>query len=235
MDRILKSHYTMRWGPALPVRAALSKAVTQFPWLRVVFGAFVFCLVAVVVAVITGLFEAFLLNKKSGFEEGCVVALFILAPGVGWLMSVVRPLRHHQAAGETRMVCIDGLRGYLALGVVIHHFSIWFRLAALGWVLPPEPILANIGNGAVCLFFMITGALFYRKMVEGTFSAASFFVGRFFRIVPLYAALVVCLTLAAFYRQGWSLKVPLVSLGESEMIWLLFQASRQSTVRMWAS
>jgi len=75
----------------------------------------------------------------------------------------------------------------------------------------------------VCVFFMITGSLFYRKMIEGSFSAASFFVGRFFRIVPLYVVLVVCLTLVAFFRQGWTLKVTSDALRERVVQWLLFQ------------
>src|SRR5690242_20657357 len=67
-----------------------------------------------------------------------------------------------------RIGCIDGLRGYLALGVMVHHFVIWLGvLAGLPWRPPTLALFTNLGQGAVTLFFMVTGALFYGKILGG--------------------------------------------------------------------
>lgn len=52
-----------------------------------------------------------------------MLTAFFLAAGVGWLAERTRAIRVPDAA--TRIGCIDGLRGYLALSVMVHHFAVW--------------------------------------------------------------------------------------------------------------
>lgn len=90
--------------------------------------------------------------------------------------------------GETRIGCIDGLRGYLALCVMVHHFVIWLAvLQGSGWQAPSNHVFQNFGQGAVALFFMVTGALFYRKVVRGFWGTnwGALFTSRIFRLTPL--------------------------------------------------
>ena len=59
---------------------------------------------------------------------------------------------------------LDGLRGYLALFVVIHHAAIWHGFARTDvWHGPPSHLYNQLGQGSVATFFMITGFLFFGK------------------------------------------------------------------------
>lgn len=90
---------------------------------------------------------------------------------------------------ERRLGNVDGLRGYLALAVVFHHFYVWIELSRLGGAWKPITInfLNQLGAGSVGLFFMATGLVFYPKILKGLKENAwpSIFLLRFFRIVPL--------------------------------------------------
>jgi peptidoglycan/LPS O-acetylase OafA/YrhL len=112
-------------------------------------------------------------------------------------------------AGDRRLGCIDGLRGYLALAVAIHHFYIWVQVTRLdgSWSPPPVNFLNQLGSGGVALFFMITGLLFYPRVLDG-FRETSWlrvFVSRIFRIVPLVAASFAFITLVIVARTGAAL------------------------------
>lgn len=100
-----------------------------------------------------------------------------------------------------RATSIDGLRGLLALGVFVHHSSIWYVYARTGaWKAPPSPLYAQLGEAAVALFFMISAFLFYRQIAQGRqIDWLRLYVGRVLRMLPLYAicvALLVLLVLA---------------------------------------
>jgi peptidoglycan/LPS O-acetylase OafA/YrhL len=87
-----------------------------------------------------------------------------------------------------RIGCIDGLRGYLALAVVIHHMFIWLYFIKVHvWKAPPGNFIANLGPTAVAVFFMITAVLFYPKMLRRLSDREwiAFFISRLFRLTPL--------------------------------------------------
>lgn len=105
-----------------------------------------------------------------------------------------------------RIGCIDGLRGYLALSVLVHHFVIWVQITRLGgaWAAPSVNILNNLGAGGVALFFMTTGLVFYPRILSG-FRATSWpatYISRLFRILPLQAFSVLVVTLVIMARTG---------------------------------
>src|SRR4051794_29707847 len=66
-----------------------------------------------------------------------------------------------------RYVSIDGLRGYLALAVLLHHACTWYFYARTGkWAPPPSNLYTHFGHSGVALFFMITGFLFFTKLLN---------------------------------------------------------------------
>ncbi|GAA4007755.1 acyltransferase [Sphingomonas humi] len=97
---------------------------------------------------------------------------------------------------------LDGLRGYLAVSVLLHHSAIYVIAALNGgrWATPHPQILNQLGAGAVALFFMVSGTVFYPLVLKGVEADwLGFFVKRFFRIVPLVTisvALVVAVLAA---------------------------------------
>jgi len=111
---------------------------------------------------------------------------------------------------------IDGLRGYLALMVMVQHFLIWAHgpPTAPTWTPPPLPFAQELGIGSVAVFFMITGFLFASRIDRGLFATnwAEFAVARFFRLAPLVlvSLLVVELLIHAetgarpVWRDGWT-------------------------------
>jgi peptidoglycan/LPS O-acetylase OafA/YrhL len=100
---------------------------------------------------------------------------------------------------DRRIGCIDGLRGYLAMAVMAHHFAIWLQIDRFGqdWKVPDILFFDQLGMAGVALFFMTTGLVFYPRILMGfrAVSWGSVFIGRIFRILPLIAAsvLIFCL------------------------------------------
>jgi peptidoglycan/LPS O-acetylase OafA/YrhL len=105
-----------------------------------------------------------------------------------------------------RIGCIDGLRGYLALSVLFHHFIIWMQVTRLGggWTAPSVHFFNQLGAGGVGLFFMTTGLVFYPRVLAGFRAGAwaATYVGRIFRIVPLIAISVAIITTIIALRTG---------------------------------
>ncbi|MEX3999161.1 acyltransferase family protein [Paraburkholderia sp. EG285A] len=93
-----------------------------------------------------------------------------------------------QAQG--RYIGIDGLRGYLALFVFVHHSCIWyFYLRTSQWLVPPSTFFTQLGQSSVLFFFMITGFLFSEKILAGRTKGIDWlklYVSRVMRLTPLY-------------------------------------------------
>lgn len=101
-----------------------------------------------------------------------------------------------------RFQSIDGLRGYLALFVFIHHSSIWYYYLRSGeWKVPPSVLFTDFGIVGVALFFMITGFLFFSKLLKGRSEKIDWerlFVSRILRLIPLYLLIVVGIVVISF-------------------------------------
>lgn len=125
-----------------------------------------------------------------------------------------------------RFATINGLRGYLALFVMLHHACMWFVLVQTGkWDVPRPNLYGPLGQASVLMFFMITSFLFYDKLLNARgrrFDWKAFFIGRFFRIAPLYYVVLVFVFLTVAYLSDWrivdSLQAIFVAVGK----WLLF-------------
>lgn len=109
-----------------------------------------------------------------------------------------------------RVSTIDGLRGLLALAVFFHHAAIWHQYLITGeWRLPPSRFYANLGPAGVSMFFMITGYLFWSQTLKakGRPDFLKLYVGRLFRIVPLYLILALIVLATVGFATHWRLNV----------------------------
>ena len=130
-----------------------------------------------------------------------------------------------QHAGEHRFSSIDGLRGYLAFGVFIHHAMItWVFLHTGVFDVPKSYFYAQIGLASVALFFMITGFLFWGRLIKHgrDHDWLAFAVSRVFRLYPLYLPLLVVVIVSVFYLQDWTFKEPPFEVAKQIMAWLIF-------------
>lgn len=123
-------------------------------------------------------------------------------------------------------ITIDGLRGYLAFFVFLHHATIWFSYTRNGmWVAPASHLHAHLGQASVALFFMITSFLFFDKMLDcrsRQFDWQQFFVHRFFRLTPLYLTVMLAMLTMVALLSHWSRSEQNVKLWSSILAWLSF-------------
>ncbi|MBC7968669.1 MAG: acyltransferase [Verrucomicrobia bacterium] len=116
-----------------------------------------------------------------------------------------------QTASKARYKALDGLRGFLALGVFFHHAVVSYQYFQLGvWQTAPSNVYAFLGQGAVIFFFMITGFLFWSKiMVEPKFDVKRFYIKRALRVLPAYWFSLAVMILIVLILSNFSLKVSL--------------------------
>ena len=132
----------------------------------------------------------------------------------------------HEASSTPRYPSLDGLRGYLALAVFVSHSSIWyFYLRSGTWDVPPSNVYTQLGQGSVTLFFMITGFLFWSKLLDGRqhpIDWSRLYLSRALRLGPLYLVAVACVLLMSFGRAGFQLREAPAVVAEQTAQWLLF-------------
>ena len=125
-----------------------------------------------------------------------------------------------------RFASIDGLRGYLAFGVFLHHAATWYFFARTGsWASPPSHLYTHLGHSGVALFFMITGFLFFTKLLNSRqqrIDWTKLFIGRIMRLAPLYFfSMALLFAIVAVLSDG-ALNVPITTLLADGVQWLLF-------------
>lgn len=128
--------------------------------------------------------------------------------------------------GLGRYAAIDGLRGYLALFVFLHHSCIWYFFPKTGqWNVPPSNLYTHFGQSGVALFFMITGFLFFTKLIDGKTQSIDWlrlFISRFLRLVPLYLFAILLMFLIVACISGEHLVEPLPVLLKKLLQWIGF-------------
>ncbi len=126
----------------------------------------------------------------------------------------------------TRYETIDGLRGFLALGVFIHHASIWYQYLQLNkWEAPKSNLFCQLGYASVSIFFMITAFLFVTKLLNAGTKKMDwniFFISRLFRLLPMYLISIIFLMIIVAVTSHWELKVPLIRLIKDIFYWITF-------------
>jgi len=142
----------------------------------------------------------------------------------GWL---VLPSKKGMAE-EGRYATIDGLRGYLAFCVFLHHSCIWFFYLREGcWKAPPSALFNLLGQGGVAFFFMITAFLFTARVLRASREEMDwrrFVIARFMRLAPVYAVAIGTLFLIVAILSGGHLQVSIGSLLLRLLKWISFTA-----------
>lgn len=148
------------------------------------------------------------------------MALYSIWPYLGILAAALLVLRLDRpfsvidgaaSKSDRRFAAIDGLRGLLAFSVFGHHAAVMPRYLETGvWSAPPSAFYTLLGEAGVALFFAITGFLFWGKLLHenGTPDWKKLYIGRLFRIAPLYLAAVFVLLLLVLNRTGFELREP---------------------------
>lgn len=152
------------------------------------------------------------------------MALFLL---IGHFVSRLSPFYARECAPATRgrFEAIDGLRGYLALGVFFTHAVLSFYWYKTGkWGRMDLGIYGNTGHTAVAFFFIITGFLFWGKVLRanGRMDWKALYVSRFFRLTPLYLFSVALVLAIVAVKTGFDLNVSLRRLAIQVSTWLTF-------------
>ena len=153
-------------------------------------------------------------------------ACFVVANLLLMLLVATGPFRRADLAPtreDHRVSTLDGLRGFLALSVVFHHASIYQEYLRDGvWTLPPSRFFAMLGGVGVAVFFMITGFLFWQKMLaeRGRLRWSSLYLGRVFRIGPLYLVAIGAMIVIALTASGWRLHGTAFGLVKTCAWWL---------------
>ena len=83
-----------------------------------------------------------------------------------------------------RLECLDGLRGVLAVYVMLGHMAPFAALPA--WLTGP----LSHGGAAVDVFFILSGLVILRSLESCQFSARPFLISRVARIFPVYLVML---------------------------------------------
>ena len=118
-----------------------------------------------------------------------------VALGFSWLLVK----RYGAPAASGRFAAIDGLRGFLAFFVFLHHAMVmYFYLRTGHWEIPISHLYNHFGRSSVSLFFMITAFLFYSKLIEGAENPIDWlklYRSRILRLCPLYFSFLLLMAL----------------------------------------
>ncbi len=125
-----------------------------------------------------------------------------------------------------RFAPLDGLRGYAAFLVFLHHTAGWYVFARTGvWALPPTRLYVHFGQSSVVIFFMITGFLFWSKLIDGRTRPIDWrrlYVSRVLRLAPLFVFFVALLWVIALTTSGGRLLVSAPRAVLDTVQWLTF-------------
>lgn len=124
---------------------------------------------------------------------------------------------------SARYSAIDGLRAFSALSVFAFHLVLTHRFIETGvWDVPSSRFYALLGPVGVSLFFMITGFLFWGKMLraKGRPRWRELYIGRLFRIGPMYLFVVLVMLFIVFARTGLQLHESADVVAGSVLKWL---------------
>ena len=145
----------------------------------------------------------------------CIAALLVLASTPVFAAA-------DAPGSQGRLATLDGLRGFLALAVVFHHAAIYRGFLMHGrWEMPPSHFYVQLGPFGVAMFFMVTGYLFWSQLIQkdGRPDWLRLYVGRVFRIGPLYLAAIAAMLAVVMVGTGFRLNVRPAQLASQVGAW----------------
>lgn len=126
-------------------------------------------------------------------------------------------------SAAVRVSTLDGLRGFLALAVFAYHLAMMPGFLATGaWGLPESRVMRALGPIGVSLFFMVTGFLFWTRLLrtQGHPGWRRLYLGRLFRIGPMYLVVATVMLAVVFTRSGFTLREPPLEVLSAVLQWL---------------
>lgn len=149
--------------------------------------------------------------------------IFLLVP----MFTVVKYIKFfHKIAYnscKSKYESLDGLRGFLSLGVFFHHSIVSYNYFQTGiWQAPQSAFYTLLGESSVCFFFMITGFLFWSKAIAkgGKFDIKSLYISRFFRIFPMYIVSTILVFFVVLVASEFNLKIGILNLFVQLFRWI---------------
>ncbi|MDR7370658.1 acyltransferase [Flavobacterium aquidurense] len=135
---------------------------------------------------------------------------------------------------EIRHPEIDGLRGYLAFFVFLHHSYIWqVFLKTKNWEDPESNLFNQFGETTVVFFFIITAFLFTSKLIHNKTKEidwSEYLKSRFFRLFPMYFfSIIIVFILVAILTQ-FKIRVSAIENMKSILSWIFFNVSKNSNI-----
>jgi peptidoglycan/LPS O-acetylase OafA/YrhL len=119
---------------------------------------------------------------------------------------------------------LEGLRGMLAFSVVVHHcvvFHVW-RTTGM-WLASDSVLYLNLGAVPVCIFFFLTGYLFWMKGIrQPRIEMGNYLLARLRRLGPVYAFAIAIIFLLVGLRSDFALHTSPIALVGNMFRWLLF-------------
>ncbi len=157
-------------------------------------------------------------------EPNIFIALFLTAFALLYSYGIAKLFKIKTQ--PVRFESIDGLRGYLAFFVVLHHACIYYYyLPSDGWSLPQQHLYSHFGQTSVSLFFMITGFLFFNKLIEAREKGMDwlyYMVSRFLRLYPLFLCAFAVMLFLVYMMSGFHRLDKFGDLFLQISNWLLF-------------
>ncbi len=120
---------------------------------------------------------------------------------------------------------IDGIRGYLAFFVFLHHSYIWQHyIHTKSWDEPTLNLYNHFGQTSVSLFFCITAFLFTTKILKSTtdFNWGLYLKSRFYRLFPMYFTVTCVIFILIGYYTQMKLNTSIGELISNSTSWIGF-------------
>lgn len=131
---------------------------------------------------------------------------------------------------EVRYPEIDGLRGYLAFFVFLHHSYIWrFFLQNGEWNEPKSNLFNHFGQTTVAFFFVITAFLFTLKLINSKnkkIDWSAYINARLYRLFPMYLFSVGIIFFIAGYLTNFKSKIPFFENLLHLLSWIFFNVRK---------
>jgi peptidoglycan/LPS O-acetylase OafA/YrhL len=147
----------------------------------------------------------------------------LVGPPAGGVEEPPRTVPKAQEPRRARVPVLDGIRGYIAIGVLYAHVSYFAGIMDVG-PLKGVPVLNWLSVGLTVIltpFFILSGMLLYKSFAKATFTGTKrqpltpFFVRRLLRIVPTYwvvvAAALLLINLTVI-DSLWDVLAPVLGL-----------------------
>jgi len=127
---------------------------------------------------------------------------------------------------DVKYPAIDGVRGFLAFFVFLHHCSIWYVfLKTKEWKEPESNLFNHFGQTSVALFFMITAFLFLNKLINAkdkTINWNLYIKSRFLRLFPAYFFSICIVFATVIYLSNFEIKDSFLANFKNSIGWIFF-------------